>query len=210
MIKVLITDDHPVVRQGIRQILNTCPEVVFVDEASDGSEMLSKMHQEQYNVLLLDISMPGRNGLDLLKEVKNIYPGTAVLMLSIHPEEQYAIRAFKLGASGYLTKSSVPEELISAVLKVAQGKNYLSSSLQDKIGSFFDASKEEKQHNLLSERELQVMCMLAEGKKPQQIADELSVSPKTVATYRERILEKMAMKSTAEIIKYAIQSGLVE
>jgi two-component system, NarL family, invasion response regulator UvrY len=210
MIKVLITDDHPVVRQGIRQILNTCPEVVLVDEASDGSEMLGKLHQNKYTVVLLDISMPGRSGLDLLREIKQISPETAILMLSIHPEEQYAIRAFKLGASGYLTKSSVPEELIFAVQKVAHGKNYLSASLQDKIGSFFDRDKEEKLHHKLSERELQVMCMLANGKKTKQIAEGLAVSPKTVSTYRERILEKMGMKSTAEIIRYAIVNGLVE
>jgi two-component system, NarL family, invasion response regulator UvrY len=210
MIKVLITDDHPVVRQGIRQILATCPEITLIDEAVDGKEMLGKINQNSYNVLLLDISMPGRSGLDLLKEVKTMCPKLAVLMLSIHPEEQYAIRAFKSGASGYLTKSSVPEELIAAVRKVVEGKNYLSVSLSDKIGSFFDRDKEEKLHHLLSERELQVMCLMAKGKKAGEIADELSVSPKTISTYRERILEKMEMKSTAEIIRYAIMNGMAD
>jgi two-component system, NarL family, invasion response regulator UvrY len=210
MIKVLITDDHPVVRQGIRQILATCPDIALINEAVDGKDMLGKIHKTQYDVLLLDISMPGRSGLDLLKEVKTICPQLAVLMLSIHPEEQYAIRAFKSGASGYLTKSSVPEELIAAVLKVAQGKNYLSASLSDKIGSFFERDKEERLHHSLSERELQVMCLMAKGKKAAEIADELSVSPKTISTYRERILEKMDMKSTAEIIRYAIMNGLAD
>lgn len=210
MISVLITDDHPVVRQGIKQILESCKEINNIDEAQDGSHCLNKIITNDYNVVLLDISMPGRSGLELLKDIKKIKPGIAVLMLSIYPEEQYALRALKTGASGYLTKSSAPEELITAVIKASQGGKYITQSLAEAIANEFDKDEEKPLHDTLSDRELEVMCLMAKGMSAKEIAVKMSISPKTVSTYRERILTKMNMNSTTEIIRYAIKNDLVD
>jgi len=210
MIKVLITDDHPVVRHGIRQILESCKEISLIDEAGDGGELLKKILSTDYSVVLLDISLPGRSGLELLKDIKKIKPSLAVLMLSIHPEEQYALRALKTGASGYLTKSSAPEELITAVRKAANGGKYITQSLAESIAWDFDSEQEKPLHHKLSDRELEVMCLMAKGKSIREIADDMAVSPKTVSTYRERILSKMNLHSNSEIIRYAIKNGLVD
>jgi two-component system, NarL family, invasion response regulator UvrY len=209
MIKVLITDDHPIVRQGIKQILESCRDISSIDEASDGSELLSKIRKNEYHVVLLDISMPGRSGLDLLKDVKGINPGIAVLMLSMHPEEQYAVRAIKTGASGYLTKASAPEELITAVIKVSRGGKYITQSLAERIVLEFD-NEDKPIHTNLSDRELEVMILMAQSKSPKEIANIMAISPKTVSTYRERLLTKMNMVSNTEIIRYAIVNGLVD
>ena len=208
MIKVLITDDHPVVRQGLKNILEACPEIKVTGEAGQGSELLEKVIHGDYNVILLDISLPGRNGLDLLKEIKSINQGIAVIMLSIHPEEQYAVRALKLGASGYLTKSTAPDELITAVKRAAQGRKYITSTLAESMA--FNINYEKPLHKTLSNRELEVMCLLSEGKSPSEIAEKLSLSVKTISTYRKRILIKMNLKTTSEIIRYAIKADLVE
>ena len=208
MIKVLITDDHPVVRQGLKNILEACPEIKVTGEAGQGSELLEKVIHGDYNVILLDISLPGRNGLDLLKEIKSINQRIAVIMLSIHPEEQYAVRALKLGASGYLTKSTAPDELITAVKRAAQGRKYITSTLAESMA--FNINYEKPLHKTLSNRELEVMCLLSEGKSPSEIAEELSLSVKTISTYRKRILIKMNLKTTSEIIRYAIKADLVE
>ncbi|MBE0662458.1 MAG: response regulator transcription factor [Bacteroidales bacterium] len=210
MISVLITDDHPVVRQGIKQILETCKEIDFIDEASDGSECLNKILKRDYRVALLDISMPGRSGLDLLKDIKRIKPGIAVLMLSIYPEEQYAVRAIKTGASGYLTKSSAPEELITAILKAARGGKYITQSLAERMAFEFDTNADKPLHENLSDREMEVMCLIAQGKSPKEIAESMAISQKTVSTYRERLLGKMNLASNTEIIRYAIKNGLVD
>lgn len=209
MIKVLITDDHPVVRQGIKQILETSQEIGLIDEAQDGAEMISKILKTDYDIILLDISLPGRSGLDLLKDIKSIKPSIAVLMLSMHPEEQYALRAVKTGASGYLTKASAPEELITAIVKVSRGGKYVTQSLAERI--LYELDNEEKPpHNALSDRELEVMCLMAKGNTPKEIANIMAISPKTVSTYRERIITKMNMASNTEIIRYAIVNGLVD
>ena len=208
MIKVLITDDHPVVRQGLIKILETCPEIKVTGEAGQGSELLEKVMHNDYDVILLDISLPGRNGLDLLKEIKSINQKIAVIMISIHSEEQYAIRALKLGASGYLTKSSAPGELIAAIKRAAQGKKYITSTLAEILS--FNFNNKKPLHKILSNRELEVMSLLAEGKSPCEIAEKLSLSVKTISTYRKRILIKMNMGTTSEIIRYAIKAGLVE
>lgn len=210
MIRVLITDDHPVVRHGIRLILESCMDISLIDEAGDGGEMLKKILCTDYSVVLLDISLPGRNGLELLKDIKKIKPTVAVLMLSIYPEEQYAVRALKTGASGYLTKSSAPDELITAVRKVARGGKYITQSLAERIAWDFDSDLEKALHHALSDRELEVMCLMAKGKTPKEIAGAMAVSPKTVSTYRERILSKMNMHSNSEIIRYAIKNDLVD
>ena len=210
IIKVLITDDHPIVRKGLKQILDDCPGIKVIYEASNGHALLNELIKQKVDVILLDISMPERNGLSLLKEIKNIKPKVAVLMLSIHPEEQYALRSLKLGASGYLTKSSTPDELIIAIRKVAIGKKYITTTLAEKIAHDIGSASDKPVHEILSDRELEVMCMLARGKSNQNIAVELSLSPKTISTYRERIMDKMNLKSTAEIIRYAIKENLVD
>ncbi|MBN1198644.1 MAG: response regulator transcription factor [Bacteroidales bacterium] len=210
MISILITDDHPIVRQGIRQILTEYSEIALIEEASDGNEMLQKVSNTDFTVVLLDISMPGRNGLELLKDLKISSPQTAVLMLSVHPEEQYAIRALKSGAAGYLPKSTLPEELIKAVKKVAAGKKYITSSLAEIIATDFDQPDDKPVYHSLSDREFEVLCLLASGKSIKEISEELFLSSKTISTYRERILEKLNLKTTADLIRFAIREGLVD
>ena len=210
MIKVLITDDHPVVRQGIRQILSEYSDIEVVDEAGQGSELLDQVMNNDYDVVLLDISMPGKSGLELLKDLKVLRPELAVLILSVHPEAQYAIRALKSGASGYLPKSTLPDELIKAIRKVAVGKKYITPSLAEIIATDFDQTDEKPVYQNLSDREFEVLCQLASGKSLKEIGEELSLSAKTISTYRERILDKLGLKSTAEIIRFAIQEGLVD
>ncbi len=210
MIRVLITDDHPIVRRGIRQMLEDDKFERFgiIDEAGNGKELLEKLQTTSFDVVLLDISLPGRSGLELLGDIKKLKPETAVVILSIYPEEQYALRALKLGALGYLSKASAPEELIAAVVKASQGVRYISSSLAEKIAFNFIEENETPLHEKLSVREMEVISMLAAGKMMSSIAEELSLSPKTISTYRERILEKLNLKTTSDIIRYAIKEGL--
>ncbi len=210
MIRIIITDDHPIVRQGIRQILEDDRDQRFVviDEATDSSDLLEKVLHNVYDVALLDISLPGRSGLDILPDLKKRSPNTRVIMLSMYPEEQYAVKALKSGASGYLTKSSAPEELISAVVKVSNGERYITSGLAEIIARNFFYGSGEQPHDLLSARELEVIKLLASGNKLNQIAGILALSPKTVSTYRSRILEKLNLKTTSEIIRYAFNNNI--
>lgn len=210
MIKILIADDHAVVREGLKQIISETPDMLVTDEADNGQEVLNKVSKQHYDVVLLDITMPGRSGLDVLKQLKSKKPKLPVLMLSVHPEEQYAIRTLKAGASGYLTKGSATDELIAAIRKISTGKKYVSSSLAEKLAFDLDMDYEKPRHEILSDREYQVMSMIASGKTVKEIADELSLSVQTISTYRSRILEKMKMKNNAEIIYYAVKQGLVE
>ncbi len=210
MIRILIADDHRIVREGLKQILAETPDMVVVDEASNGQEVLGKVWKNDYDVILLDISMPGRSGLDILKQLKNERPKIAVLVLSMYSEEQYAMRALRAGASGYMTKESAPDELIEAIRKVSTGRKYISATVAEKLAISLEASNERPAHESLSDREYQVMCMIASGKTIKTIADELSLSVKTVSTYRTRILEKMRMKNNAELTHYSIQNHLVE
>lgn len=204
MIQVLITDDHPVVRRGIKQILEDEEWISLIDEAGSGKELFERMKEREYDVILLDISLPGRSGLDLIRQIKKTQQSAAVLMLSIHSEEVYAIKALKYGASGYLTKSSAPEELISAIHKVSAGGRYISASLAEKMAETLLSESEKPLQQLLSSRELEVLGLFATGKSVAQIAVELSLSPKTISTYRERLLEKLKLKTTADLIRYAI------
>lgn len=210
MIDLIITDDHPLLRKGIRQILEGMIEINTIDEAENGSQLIEKIRNNDYQVVLLDISMPGRNGLEILKDIKTIKPAVAVIMLSVYPEEQYAVRALKLGASGYLTKSSAPEELITAVQYAARGMKYITRTLADTIAQNITSDSEAPLHHTLSERELEVMCQIAKGYSLNKIAENICISPKTISTYRDRILNKMLMSSTSEIIRYAIKNGLVD
>lgn len=208
MLNILIADDHPIVRRGLKQILAETPQMAVVDEASNGREVLSKVKQRDYDVVLLDISMPGMNGVDTLKELKALKPDLHVLVLSIHPEDQYALRVLKAGASGYLTKDSAPAELVTAMQRVSSGRKYISPSLADKLALNLQANVELAAHEALSDREYHVMCLIASGKTMRDIADELSLGIKTINTYRARLLKKMKMKNNAELIRYALLNEL--
>jgi len=210
MIKILIADDHPVVRKGLKEIIEDTPDMMVGDEASNGQETLEKVRKSDFDIVLLDISMPGRSGLDILKELKSEKPELSVLILSIHPEEQYAVRVLKAGASGYLTKESAPEELIAAIKKASIGRKYVSSSLAEKLALYLEIDDEKPLHETLSDREYEVMRKIASGKTITEIAEKLFLSIKTISTYRSRILEKMGMKSNAELTHYALKNRLVE
>jgi two-component system, NarL family, invasion response regulator UvrY len=209
MIRILVADDHAVVRQGVKQILSEVSDMSIKDEAQNGSETLEKVLQHYYDVVLLDISMPGRSGLEILEDIKNHRPKLAVLILSMHPEEQYAIRALRAGASGYLTKASAPQELIGAIRKVAGGGKYVTSSLAEQLADELEGDAEKNPHERLSNREHQVMLMLAAGKSVSDIADELCLSVKTISTYRTRVMSKMGMKKNAELTLYAVHNKLI-
>ena len=210
MINILIVDDHAVVRAGLRQIISGVSGMAVADEAGDAGEALSKIKKSVYSVVVLDISMPGKSGLDVLKEIRDAYPKLPVLMLSMYPEDQYAVRALKSGASGYMTKDSAPEELVTAIRTVAAGRKYISSDLAERLVYNLDADVKKEPHEILSDREYQVLCMIASGKTISEIADQLSLSVKTISTYRSRILEKMQLKNNAEMTNYAIRNRLID
>jgi DNA-binding NarL/FixJ family response regulator len=210
MIKILLADDHAVVRQGLKQILTEILEVGTIGEAATGEEALRLVRAEPWDVLVLDMSMPGRGGLEVLKDVRRERPLTKVLVLSMHPEDQFAVRMLKAGASAYLTKDSAPAELVAAIRKIMTGGKYISSTLAEKLAFDIDRDTDKPLHETLSDREFQVLRMLAAGQAVQQIADELMLSAKTISTYRARILDKLGLKSNAEMILYAIQNHLVE
>jgi len=206
----LVADDHAVVREGLKQILSGMPDLIVVGEASDGYQALEQARKGGFDLVLLDIAMPRLSGLEVLKQLKAEKNDVPILMLSIHPEEQYAVRTLKAGASGYLTKESAPEELIAAVRKVSQGGKYVSSFLAEKLAEYLQSERERPLHELLSDREYQVVIMIASGKTVSEIASALSLSVKTVSTNRSRALAKMGMKTNSEITHYAIRNGLVD
>ena len=209
-IHVLIADDHAIVRQGLRQILSETDDLVVAGEADDGVDAMLLARQREWDVVLLDISMPNRNGIDTLKMLKKEFPRLPVLILSMHQEDLYAVRALKAGASGYLTKQSAPELLVTAIRQVASGHKYVSPSLAVKLADFVADNNDRPLHETLSDREYQVLCMIAAGRTLIQIADELSISVKTVSEYRKRVLDKMRLESNAELIHYGLKLGLVE
>lgn len=210
MIRLLIVDDHAVVREGLKQIFSDTSDLVVADEASSAEEAINKIIENNYDVILTDISMPGRGGLELLQEIKEINPELRVLILSMHPEQQYALRALKAGASGYLTKNTPPEELIKAIRKIAQGRRYITETVSEQMADDLSKDTSKPLHETLSDREYQTMRLIASGKTVSGIAKELSLSVKTVSTYRSRILVKMNMKNNAAITYYAIKQGLVD
>lgn len=209
MIRVCIVDDHAIVRRGLKQILSGTKDMALAEEATDGEELLEKARRKKWDVTLLDLSMPGRGGLDVLKQFKSEYPKRPVIVLTMHSEDQYAVRVFRAGADGYLTKESVPDKLIDAIRLVASGRKYISPHIAEKLAWEVGACKGKLPHENLSDREYQVMCMLAAGKTVSMIADELSLSVKTISTNRTRILGKMSMKNNAEIISYGMAHKLV-
>jgi len=210
MIRILVVDDHAIVREGLKQILGDVNDMSVSDEAAGGQEALTKIRGGEFDVVLLDISLPGRSGLEILKEIKAERPRLPVLILSMHAEEQYAVRTLRAGASGYLTKASAPDELIGAIRKVSSGRKYVSASLAEKLALELDIDTQKPPHAALSDREYQVMMMLASGKSVKEIADELCLSVKTISTYRSRMMEKMNMKKNAELTLYAIRNHLID
>jgi len=210
MINILIADDHAIVRQGLKQIVTKEADLTVAGEAQTPQEVLTLARRQAWDLVILDITLPGRSGLEVLKELKHEYPKLPVLILSMHPEDQYAVRAIKAGAAGYLTKESAPEELIKAIRKVLGGGKYVSQSLVDRLVFDLGADTEKPLHEALSDREYQVMCLIASGKTVSEIAELLSLSVKTASTYRARILEKMSMKTNAELTYYAIKQRLVD
>jgi DNA-binding NarL/FixJ family response regulator len=210
MIKVLIADDHAVVRSGLKQILAETTEIVVAGEATNGREVLEKLGKQHWDVLVLDITMPGRSGLEILKDIKHLKPDLPVLVLSMHAEEQFATRTLKAGASGYLNKESAPEELVKAIRKVCAGGKYVSTNQAERMVGELTSAADKLPHELLSDREYEILRLIASGKTPTQIAKQLSLSIKTVSTYRARILEKMNLTTNAQLTHYAIKGGLVE
>jgi two-component system invasion response regulator UvrY len=209
MIKILLGDDHAVVRRGIRQILSDAYPQASFGEAGDTHGLHELISMESWDIVILDLALPDGNGLEILKQIKKEYPNVPVLILSIYPEDQYALRSIRAGASGYLTKESAPEELVEATRMILSGGEYISPSVTEELVNYARQEDEQPLHKHLSDREYQVLCLIASGKEVRDISAELSLSPKTVSTYRARLLEKMNMKTNAELTVYAIQNGLV-
>lgn len=210
MIKVMLADDHAIVRKGLRQLLEETGFIQVVAEADDYPAIMKAVRSNDLDVLVMDITMPGKNGIDVLKVVKDEKPKLAVLMLSMHPEDQYAVRALKAGASGYLTKNSAPERLVDAIQTISGGRRYITTELAESLASHLTDDTDKPLHSTLSDREFQTIRLIASGRKLSEIAEELALSPKTVSVYRARILEKMKMKNNAELTHYALKHGLVE
>jgi len=210
MIKVVVVDDHAVVREGLKRIISENPGMAVTGEAGDGNEAIRVIQSEPCDVVLLDITMPDKSGLDVLKQLHAESPRLPVLVLSMHSEDQYAVRVLRAGAAGYLTKESAPAKLVQAIRKVVRGGKYVTSTLAEKLVVGLDSDPSKAPHQILSDREYQVLCLIASGKTVSQIAEELALSVKTISTYRVRMLEKLNMKNNAELTRYAIKDGLVD
>ena len=210
MLKILLADDHAVVRQGLKQILIDGLGALVFGEASNGAEVLALTGKQKWDMVVMDISMPGRSGLELLKDLKHEYKNLPILILSVHPENLYAIRALKAGASGYITKGSAPEELVNAINKILRGEKYISSDLAKELPFYLEPETEKRPHERLSDREFQILGLIVAGRPLKDIATELALSVKTVTTYRARILEKMNLKTNADLIHYAYEHKLVD
>lgn len=209
-IRVLIADDHAIIRQGLKQILSDTEDLEVVAEADGGVKALQVLRNTQCDVVLMDVSMPDRNGIDTLKLVKKEFPRLPVLILSMHPEEQYAVRALRAGAAGYLSKQGAPEQLVTAIRQVAAGKKYVSAAVAEELANAIGEDVERPAHEKLSDREYQTLCMISSGKTLTQIAEQLNLSVKTVSVYRARLLEKMKLRNNAELTHYGLKHGLVE
>lgn len=209
MLRILIADDHTVVRRGLKQILLEEFTSAFIDEAADAETLLSKVAKEEWDVVISDLSMPGRSGIEALQQIKLTHPRLPVLILSVHAEEHYAVRVLKAGASGYVNKESAPEELIKAVHRLLLGKKYITATIAEQLASTLDKDNEKPLHEYLSDREFEVLKLLAAGKSVSDIAMQMSLSVTTVSTYRARIMAKMNLKTNADLTLYAVQNKLI-
>jgi two-component system invasion response regulator UvrY len=210
MKRIIIADDHDIVRAGLKQIIAGDRDMTVEGEARNGQELLERVRKKKYDIVLLDLKMPGRSGLEILKQLKLEHPSLPVLVLSMHSEEQYAVRTIKAGASGYITKETAPDKLLEAIRKVCDGGKYISPTVAEKLADSIADSRNKPSHEYLTDREFQVMCMIASGKTITDISKELFLSVKTISTYRQRILEKMNMKNNAELTYYVISNSLLE
>jgi two-component system, NarL family, invasion response regulator UvrY len=210
MIKIFIADDHSIVRSGLKKILKEESDIEIAGEASNYQEVLSMLRTISPDIILLDISMPGRGGLDILKEIKSLYKKIKVLILSMHPEDRFAVRAIRLGAAGYVSKESASQELVDAIRRVYNGNKYISNSLAEKLANSVDDETGKPPHENLSDREFQVLCMIASAKSIKEIAGELSLSPATIASFRGRVLIKLQLKSNVELTSYALRNQLID
>ena len=210
MIDILIADDHSMFREGLRRILETDPKLRVVGEAGDTSELMESLARYEPHLVLLDISMPGRGGIDGIEAIKSARPGVRILILTAHPEDRFALRSIRAGADGYLTKGLTATELLTAIHAVMAGRKYITETLAETLAGALGKSSDREPHESLSNRELQVLCLLASGRTVTQIGEELHLSVKTVSTYRRRVLEKMEMENNAELIRYALDKGLVQ
>ncbi|MCL5028990.1 MAG: response regulator transcription factor [Bacteroidetes bacterium] len=207
---ILIVDDHELIREGLKKVLHKQPDFIVAGEASNSADMFKQLEKNEVDIIILDISMPGRTGLDSLNELKSRFPSVKVLVLSMHPEERFAVRALKAGAAGYMTKESAAQELVQAIRKISGGGKYISSALAEYLAMEIGSENNKPVHEILSNREYEILIMISTGKSISKIAEELSLSINTVTSYRARILEKMNMKTNAEIIRYAVKHQLVD
>jgi DNA-binding NarL/FixJ family response regulator len=210
MIKILIADDHAIVREGLKQIVSQEKDIRVAAEAADASELMSLLQQDTYDIIILDINMPGKSGLEALKQIRSDYADLPVLILSMYNEDQYGLRALKAGASGYLKKGSAPEELVIAIRRIVSGRKYISQYLAEKMADSLQEKQNLLPHELLSDREYQVMCLIASGKSVDDIAGILTISAHTVYSYRNRILEKLHLKTNVELTQYTLQNKLID
>ena len=210
MISVMIADDHAIVRQGLKQILNDTDDIKVSGEAETGFQAIKIARQQPFDVMLLDISLPDRNGIEVLKQIKKDKPALAVLMLSMHNEHEFAIRALKAGASGYLNKQSAPAQLVVAIRQVAAGDKYVSPAVAQELANIINTDADKPLYTTLSDREYQTLCLIATGKTLSEISTEMFLSPKTVSVYRARLLEKLKLTNNSELIRYAIKNKLVD
>ncbi|MDD8018161.1 MAG: response regulator transcription factor [Bacteroidota bacterium] len=210
MIRILIADDHTIIRKGLMQILSEGMRGVEFGEASNAGEAVAMIGKKKFDIIILDVSMPGKSGLEVLKDIKILQPKIPILILSMHPEDQYAVRVIKAGAMGYMTKDSAPEELVNAVQKILHGGKYVSSAMSEHLLNLIQEPQHTETYQSLSDREFEVMRLLASGKTVSEIAEKISLSVKTVSTYRTRILQKLHLTTTADITRYAMQNKLIE
>lgn len=211
IINVLVVDDHSLIRKGLKQILDDTADIRVTGEAETGAEAIRMVRENKYDIALLDITLPDKYGIDVLKQMKLQNPALPVLILSMHPDDQYALRSIKAGASGYMNKQSAPSQLVTAIRKVAGGKKYISSELAEQLADDLTSDKpQDASHKILSNREYQTLCLMAQGKSLSEMADIMSLSAKTVSVYRSRMLEKMKLKNNAEAVRYAINNHLIE
>jgi two-component system, NarL family, invasion response regulator UvrY len=210
MIRVLIADDHPLLRSGLKHILQQEPDFFPPGEAENSDQTLERIKEKPWDIIVLDIAMPGRNGLETLSEIKRLHPGLPVLIMSMHAEEQFALRSIKAGANGYINKNEATSELVRAIRRILSGRKYVSAALAEVLATAVESGEERPLHEALSDREYHVVCRIASGKSVSEIAEETSLSAKTISTYRARALEKMMMRTNAELTRYAIRNGLVD